>query len=235
MAAIERRALIAAFMADPPQVHAAAAGGVWGATRDLYEFLADRADRDARTLETGCGTSTALFGAWGCEHLCIVPDPHQEKVIRSYLAGRGHDDHRLSFDVRTSDVALPPRLGDGPLDLVLIDGCHGFPAAILDWYYTGSRLRRGGVVVLDDIQLPQVSVGLRPYLTGSPRWRRVAGTRKWESWEKLDDGSLAEEWNAQPFLGRPARSARARLIAAVPPSLRSKIARRPRRGGAAQR
>ncbi len=224
MTAADRRALIEPFMAGPPQVHAAAAAGVWGATRDLYEFMADHVESGARTIETGCGTSTALFGAWGCEHLCIVPDPNQEKVIRSYLAERDHLDNLLNFDIRTSDVALPAHMNDGPLDFALIDGCHGFPTAIIDWYYTGSRLRRGGVIVLDDTQLPQVTLGLRTYLAGSPRWRKVGGTDKWEAWEKLDDDPLAEEWNAQPFVGKPSRTSRARLIAAIPPSLRSKLA-----------
>ncbi len=210
-------------MADPPQVHSAAAGGVWGATRDLYQFMADHVEPGARTIETGCGTSTALFGAWGCEHLCVVPDPNQEKVIRSYLAERHPADNLLSFDIRTSDVALPTHMNDGPLDFALVDGCHGFPAAIIDWYYIGSRLRRGGVIVLDDTQLPQVTLGLSTYLAGSPRWRKVGGTAKWEAWEKLDDDPLAEEWNVQPFVGKPARSLRARVIAAIPPSLRTKL------------
>ena len=224
MTAAGRRALVASFMANPPQVHPAAAGGVWGATRDLYEFMADHVTQGAGTIETGCGTSTALLAAWGCDHLCIVPDPNQESVVRSYLAEHGHPDDRLTFDLRTSDVALPAHMGDGPLDFALVDGCHGFPAAILDWYYIGSRLRSGGVVVLDDTQLPQVTLGLETYLAGSPRWRRIGGTGKWQAWEKLDDEPLTEEWIAQPFLGRPARSLRARLMAAIPPSLRPKLA-----------
>ena len=64
--------------------------------------------------------------------------------------------------------------------------------------------------MLDDVQLAQVTLGLSTYLAGSPRWRKISGTDKWEAWEKLDGGSLAEEWNVQPFVGRPARSHAAR-------------------------
>lgn len=231
MTGAERRALIGPFMADPPQVHPAAAGGVWGATLDLYEFIAEHVKSGARTIETGCGTSTALLAAWGCDHLCVVPDANQERIVRSYLADRGHPDKRLAFDIRPSDVALPARLGDGPLDFALVDGCHGFPAAIIDWYYSGSRLRRDGVIVLDDTQLPQVTLGLEPFLSGSPRWRQIGGTDKWQAWQKLDDEPVGEEWDAQKFVGEPVRSLRARLIAALPTRLRAELADRKRRAG----
>ena len=44
-----------------------------------------------------------------------------------------------------------------PLDLVLIDGAHGFPYPILDWWYLAPHVKVGGVVLLDDAYLPAVS------------------------------------------------------------------------------
>jgi hypothetical protein len=50
----------------------------------------------------------------------------------------------------------PPWPGTGELDLVFIDGSHGYPLPVIDWFYGAGLFRRGGVVVLDDVQLPQV-------------------------------------------------------------------------------
>ena len=94
-----------------------------------------------------------------------------------------------------------PRLTGPSLDLVLVDGGHGFPAPIVDWYYAASRLRQGGVVILDDLQLPQVRLGLHEFLAADPRWERVEATQKWAAYRRLTDGLLREEWREQAFLG----------------------------------
>jgi hypothetical protein len=44
-------------------------------------------------------------------------------------------------------VTLPP------LDIVLIDGAHAFPFPFLDWYFTASALKAGGLLVIDDVQI----------------------------------------------------------------------------------
>ena len=95
-----------------------------------------------RTLETGCGISTVLFAMWAAEHVCVVPWPREADACREYLQQHGLPDH-VTFEVGWSDEVLP-RLSGPPLDLVLVDGGHGFPAPILDWYYAASRLREGG-------------------------------------------------------------------------------------------
>jgi len=39
---------------------------------------------------------------------------------------------------------------------VLIDGAHGFPYPILDWWYVAPHVKVGGHVLLDDAYLPAV-------------------------------------------------------------------------------
>ncbi len=58
-----RQALIERVVLNPPPVHGTAAGetGVWSTAHDCYDFLARHVEPGARTLETGCGISTALF------------------------------------------------------------------------------------------------------------------------------------------------------------------------------
>jgi hypothetical protein len=93
---------------------------------------------------------------------------------------------------------------------VLIDGSHGFPAPVIDWYYGAGRLRRGGVVVVDDLELPAVRV-LVDFLERDPRWRSIRHTEKWAAYERQSEGSLTEEWVDQPFYALPEQGRRRRV------------------------
>jgi hypothetical protein len=190
---------IETVLADPPQVHYGAPSGVWATDRSCYEFIATELPAEgAATLETGCGISTVLLAMWSAEHVCVVPSPAEADACRRYLEERGHPD-RVTFEVGWSDEVLPHLTGPA-LDLVLVDGGHGFPAPIVDWYYAASRLREGGVVILDDLQLPQVRLGLPEFLAADPRWESVEATSKWAAYRRLTAGSLREEWRSQTFL-----------------------------------
>lgn len=221
-----RSAALAAILADPPTVHDEAPESVWRTQDDCYEFLAEHLPEHARTLETGCGISTALFTAWGCDHLCVVPSPEQEAIIRTYCAEMGFDTSGLRFDLRTSDVALPEHAADKPIDLAFIDGSHGFPQALIDWYYTGQLLVAGGISVLDDVWLRNVTAGLTEFLDADPRWEKIAGTWKWSAYRKLSEHSLCEEWTEQRFFENPAsQSLGSRLARALPQPVRRPLSR----------
>lgn len=195
--------VLSRLLADPPLVHDMGDGepASLGTERSCYELIAERAEAGHRTLETGLGISTALFGALGTEHTCVTPSAAEVARLGAYCERHGIPLDRVTFAVGPSGVVLP-QLGAEPLDLVLIDGAHGFPIPVLDWYYAGGRLRRGGVLVLDDIDLPAVQL-LAGYLDADPRWERVAGTAKWCAYLRRSEGRLDEEWVDQPFFSRP--------------------------------
>lgn len=209
--------VLARLLADPPLVHDMGAGALasLGTEAGCYEFLAERARPGDRTLETGLGLSTALFGALGTEHTCVTPSAAEVERLRAYCAARAIPLDRVTFMLGPSAEVLPA-LGAEPLDLVLIDGAHGFPVPVLDWYYAGGRLRRGGLLVVDDVHLPAVHV-LVGYLEADPRWEPVARTAKWRAYERRSEGPLSEEWVDQPFFALPPppllRRAAARLAA----------------------
>lgn len=146
------------------------------------------------------GISTVLFTMWGCVHTCVVHHRNEAVALEAYLDRWHVDTSLLTIHIGPSQDILP-RLAPDPLDVVFIDGGHGFPVPILDWYYAGSRIRRGGLVVIDDLDLRSVRLGLLDFLELDPRWEERARKDNWAAWHRLSHGSLGESWRSQPFLG----------------------------------
>jgi hypothetical protein len=197
----DRVAWVDRIAADPPVVHPGSPdGAVWRTEASCYRFMAEHVRKGWRTLETGAGLSTVLFAAWECEHVSVVPFAEEAGAIESYCDSHSIPRHSLHFDLRPSEIALPSMLGSDPLDLVFIDGSHGFPMPIIDWFYGAGLLRRGGVAVFDDVQLPQVRSFVELYLEPDPRWLPLASTAKWVAFRRDSEGSLAEgEWEQDFF------------------------------------
>ena len=210
----ERLGSLAQVVADPPHVHATAPGGVWGTSTGCYEFIARNLPDGATTLETGLGMSTMMFALWSQRHYCVVGSQEQVDKLQGHAAERAVSLAHVDFAVGTSDVVLPT-LELEPVDLFLIDGGHGFPVPVIDWYYGSLSLTPGGIVVIDDIQLPGVHDYLLRFLKQDPRWTKVGGDDKWLAFRKDGDFSVREEWTSQAFLGPSRRSARTRAKVAA--------------------
>jgi hypothetical protein len=161
--------------------------------------------------------------------LAVVPHHSEATSLETYCAESGIGTDSLIFDLRPSEVALPDRAESGELDFVFIDGCHGFPSPIIDWFYGAGRLRRNGVVVFDDVQLPQVSLLIESVIEPDDRWQELETTSKWTAYRRMSEGPLGEEWFDQPFFSanRVTFGDRAvRLLKdAVPLGVRKKLAR----------
>ncbi|MDQ3672495.1 MAG: class I SAM-dependent methyltransferase, partial [Actinomycetota bacterium] len=74
----------------------------------------------------------------------------------------------VTFHIGRSHEILP-ELAVRDLDLVLVDGAHGFPYPILDWWYLAARLKEGGRMLLDDAYLPGVA-SIVDYARASDAW-----------------------------------------------------------------
>ncbi len=138
--------------------------------------------------------STVLFTLLGTDHVAVTPSQDEADRFAAYCRERNIDRSKTTFEVGGSDDVLP-RL-TRPLDLVFVDGGHGFPTPILDWYYAGQRLVRGGIIVFDDMQLPQVA-SMGAQLRDDPRWTHMATTEKWSAWRRNDEGTLGQDWVGQ--------------------------------------
>lgn len=210
--------LIDRLLGDPPEVHLMVAGddthlGVWQTERECYQLLATAAGPGARTLETGSGISTVLFAALGAEHRCITPLPEEVERLRGYCAERGIDTGLVHFEIGPSEVVLPRLCEAGQqLDVLFIDGNHGFPAPAIDAFYGGSMLVDGGLLVIDDVHLPAV-IQLREFLDADPRFTNGPCTPKWASYRRVGSGSLVQDWWQQPFWNPGPRRSLARRVA----------------------
>ena len=171
----------------------------WQVDDKILLFIDEHVTADSRTLETGAGVTTVLFAMKGSRHTCVVPFADEVARIKAYCTEQGISHDRITFVTERSEFALP-RLAPEPLDLVLIDGAHGFPTPLMDWYFTADRLRVGGLVVLDDTWLWSVNV-LKQFLLHEPEWRleRDMWPRN-AIFSKVREGTCAKNEFAQPFV-----------------------------------
>jgi len=195
---------LADLLADPPLVHH---GGTctWRLADAVLDFIDGHVECDSRTLETGAGISTLLFALKGCHHTCVVPLEEEVTRLRDYCAARGIPLRKVKFEVERSEVALPG-IDLEPLDLVLIDGNHAFPAPFIDWFYTARFLKEGGFLVIDDTNLWTGDL-LRRFLRAEKgEWKQLdtfAGRAA--AFEKTGSGSETKGWEEQPLVVKTSR------------------------------
>jgi predicted O-methyltransferase YrrM len=144
--------------AAPPGIHGAG-DEYWGLAWPALEWLEQELRPGMATLETGSGASTIVFAAAGTEHVAVTPDAAEEERVREACRELGVSSDNVAFEVGYSHDVLP-RLPERRLDIVLLDGAHGFPYPILDWWHVAPRLAVGGRILLDDAYMPPVAAAV---------------------------------------------------------------------------
>jgi Methyltransferase domain len=186
--------------ASPPGLHGAG-DEYWGLAWPALRWLEENVTKGMATLETGSGSSTLVFAARGAEHEAITPDAAEEGRIRAECERRGISTERVRFLIGPSHEVLP-RWEPRPLDLVLVDGAHGFPYPVLDWWYVAPHVRVGGVVLLDDAYMPPVRV-LVDALRDQPAWEVAAPIgQRTVAVRKVAEGLPPFDWHGEPIGGR---------------------------------
>jgi Methyltransferase domain len=142
-----------------------------------------------------------VFAAAGTEHVAVTPDADEEVRVRRSCEELGVSSERVTFRVGFSHEVLPA-LPEGPLDLVLLDGAHGFPYPILDWWHVAPRLVIGGRVLLDDAYMPPVAAVV-DHAGNSKAWEveRSIGYRT-VVLRKVRDELPSFDWEGQRIGGR---------------------------------
>jgi hypothetical protein len=204
---------------SPPLLHGDG-DHYFGLAWKALEWIEANVQPGMRTLETGSGASTVVFAARGAHHTAISPSADEHRRIADYCAASGISTEQVRFVDESSHTALE-RLNGEPLDVVLIDGAHGFPFPMLDWYLVQGRIRVGGALIVDDAYIPAVN-SLVSNLRDMRAWDLEAapGGRTVVFRKKLADGpsfdAMAERWqpvfNYLPPAQRGVAGLRVRLL-----------------------
>jgi predicted O-methyltransferase YrrM len=193
------------LLANPPGTHVSRETGEslpWQIAPEVLGLIDRSVGAESRTLETGAGVSTALFALKGAEHTCVVPWTSERDRLEAWGEQNGVSFERVTFECEPSEEVLP-RLDGDPLDFVLIDGGHGFPTPFIDFFYAGRRLKRGGLLVVDDTQIWTGRV-LHGFLKEQSGWEVVEELRMRSTvfLRTEEPGNGLEEWNDQPYVRR---------------------------------
>lgn len=174
----------------------------WRMQQSTLDWLASNLTGDWVTLETGAGYTTCLFAASGCSHTTISPSAPEHVKISEWCGANGIDSSNITFIPEPSQDVLPD-MDKTKLDLVLIDGAHAFPFPYLDWYYTADRLRVGGYMIIDDLNII-TGEHLYDFLLGeeeSGRWKLEVVLNHTAIFVKTAENVFGEEeWLSQPYL-----------------------------------
>jgi hypothetical protein len=83
-------------------------------------------------------------------------------------------------------------------DLILIDGCHGFPSIFVDLYYAAKLLKIGGRLIIDDMHIYTCQLAAR-FLQSDPGWKVELKTSRVAFSVKVSD-TIDSEWTSQQFV-----------------------------------
>jgi precorrin-6B methylase 2 len=199
------------FVTALPALHSWDGGQSWNTggfgeehLRPLYSFLKPRLPKQATILETGagCSTITFLFLQPG-QIISIAPEASLFARIRSYCAANGIDAAALNDVTGFSEWVLPGLAKDPSapptLDFALIDGGHGWPTVFVDFFYVNHMLRRGGYLMVDDLQLHSVKE-LARLLARQPGFEPVLDLGKSLVLRKVTEERQLPDWSGQPYI-----------------------------------
>lgn len=138
-----------------------------------------------RTIEVGCAFALsslficdALSGKSNASHVIIDPfqaTEFENRGIRN-LERAGFTFFRLIEEV--SELALPNLLRAGEkFDLAFIDGYHTFDHTLLDFFYINRLIKIGGIIVVDDTNMPSVNRAVK-YISTFPCYRLVGAVNQ---------------------------------------------------------
>jgi predicted O-methyltransferase YrrM len=133
-------------------------------------------EKAATTIEIGLAYGVSAL--YICEGLIESGSPHARHVVLDpFQATRfancglqvleeGGVRSLVEYHAEMSQVALPGFLEENrQFDLGFVDGNHRFDSVFVDLFYLGRLLRKGGVILLDDYDLPGIRRAVSFFLT----------------------------------------------------------------------
>jgi hypothetical protein len=179
------------------------------------------------SVETGSGASTLLFSHLSERHTVFALDGGSGSIAsvrRSPLLRQ----NAVTFVEGPTQATLPRYRFTEKLQLVLIDGPHGYPFPDLEYYFLYPHLETGALLILDDIQIPTVH-NLFQFLRRDAMFEldEVVQTTAFftrtnaPAFDPFGDGWWQQNYNAKPFLRYVWKD---RIRSLLPGSVRSRSA-----------
>jgi predicted O-methyltransferase YrrM len=202
-----------AILKDSPKLHRIETYEIsYRLSDEALRFIDSQVGEGQATLETGAGISTILFAIKRARHISVVPDSGRVRRIQDYCRQNNISVESVDFQVNRSENVLP-QLDVDELDFVLIDGRHAFPTPFIDWYYTASKLKVGGLLLIDDTQLWTGQV-LKRFLMDEPEWKLVKSfSLRAAAFVKLREYNHEKWWGQQSYVVTNSREWMRRLNA----------------------
>jgi predicted O-methyltransferase YrrM len=184
---------------ERPKIHLSKTNPTcWRIKPETAQFIYNNATEFSSTLETGAGLSTLIFAMRKCSHIAITPSKDEIEAIKEYAKSKSISLDSVTFANESSESYLP-RANLEELEMVLIDGQHAFPWPIIDWFYTAGSIKKGGILILDDIQIPSVNL-LRSFLADEKNWKALEGcSSNAVAYRKLNDDPLNVNFYEQRY------------------------------------
>ncbi len=211
------------YLIDLPLFHSWDGGKTWcpgGFARHhlqpLHRFLSEHLPSSPTMLETGAGNSTVTMLFLNPSKLIsIAPDQALFDRIRDYCVAKDIDVSCWERQPDGSQWVLPSMAldnrGSKPyLDFVLIDGSHGWPTAFVDLEYANLLLKKGGYLLIDDVQLHSCKEMAR-LLASLPYFQPVLDLGKALVFKKTEDIDYLGEWDRQPYIYKKTQAHLARV------------------------
>ncbi|MCF7954851.1 MAG: class I SAM-dependent methyltransferase [Phycisphaerae bacterium] len=194
----KKQILISRIISQRPKLHGRDGQTNWQVNADVLNWLAANVRPSMTTLETGCGSSTIAFALCGASHTVITPASGEFERVVQWCKSHEIETDLLEYIDGCSEIVLPTLKAD-PLDVVLIDGRHAFPTPFIDWYYTASRLKVGGRVIVDDTFIRSCKI-LNEFLHAEKgRWVREVQFPCSSIYKKVSEEIHPPNWTHQPW------------------------------------
>lgn len=157
------------------------------------------------SAETGCGKSTVLFSNISEQHTVFALDDRHlgdESSVNFYEKCPLTRLDRVRAIFGPTQLTLPRYDFSQEFDVVLIDGPHGFPFPELEYYYFYPHIRAGGVLIIDDVNIPTIG-RMADIISEDEMWelvRVVASTAIFRrtgapTFDPLGDGWWTQRYN----------------------------------------
>ena len=131
--------------------------GAGTVSRNVLQAIASHAQGVGpihHSVETGSGKTTLLLSHLSANHVVFAVDAGQSisQVRSSHLFNA----RSTTFVEGPTQRTLPGQTFAHRHQLVLIDGPHGYPFPDLEYFYLYPTIETGGLLLLDDIQIPSI-------------------------------------------------------------------------------